>query len=204
MAARRYRCTWDDIAWLDADHMAKWGAFSPGCNQTIDFDTDSLPSLAYTMETIDAFTAYYQWCSAGRRADPTAPFIRSRVAIARRGCRFGGTRAYFVCPYCRRHTLRLAVLPEGLSCGTCGRVTWASRREQPIQRKVRKANRLAFRLGCDSWIEPPLQRPARMRIETYVRLAERRATMAVELDRDLSRRLARSSLFRRWAYLAKL
>ena len=30
MARRRYRCSWDDIAWLDANYMAGWGAFDGG------------------------------------------------------------------------------------------------------------------------------------------------------------------------------
>lgn len=40
MPAPRYRCTWDDIAYLDADHMAGWGAFEKGQRQTIDFDDE--------------------------------------------------------------------------------------------------------------------------------------------------------------------
>lgn len=204
MAARRFRCTWDDIAWLDADYIAKWGAFVPGRKDTIDFDTEHYPSLLFEMVTADDFTAAYQWRSLSRQPEPSAPFIRTNVTIMRRPCRFGGSRAYFVCPCCVRCTLRLAVLPEGLICGRCGRVTWASRREQRLQRKVRKANRIACKLGCDSWIETPTVRPKHMRTATYARLAGRRAELAGELDRDIARRLARSSLFKRLAFMAKL
>ena len=62
MARRRYRCSWDDIAWLDANYMAGWGAFDGGRRQTIDFDDDGLPKLAFEMEDDrDAFTVFYQW-----------------------------------------------------------------------------------------------------------------------------------------------
>ena len=50
MAGRRYRCSWDDIAWLDADHMAGWGAFENGRRETIDFDDDNLPKLAFEID----------------------------------------------------------------------------------------------------------------------------------------------------------
>ena len=62
MARRRHRCSWDDIAWLDADHMARWGAFEDGRHETVDFDDDNLPKLAFEMEDErDVFTVFYQW-----------------------------------------------------------------------------------------------------------------------------------------------
>ena len=65
MPRPRYRCTWDDIAYLDADHMAGWGAFELGRRDTVDFDDDELPRLAFEMGT-GAFTAIYQWRERSR------------------------------------------------------------------------------------------------------------------------------------------
>lgn len=201
MPSPRYRCTWDDIAYLDADHMAGWGAFTEGCRETIDFDDDTLPRLAYEMGNRE-FSAAYQWCSASRPA--AGDFIRSRVFIDARPCRFGGTRSYFTCPTCARRTLRLAVLPEGLRCGNCGRVTWGSRREQPTHRLVRRANKIALRLGCDSWQEQPTTRPAHMRLTTYDRLIAERRKLVDAINLRLAVRLSRSGLFQKLAYMAKL
>ena len=76
MPSPRYRCTWDDVAYLDADYMASWGAFTEGRRDTIDFDDDTLPRLAYEMGKRE-FSAAYQWCSPSR--PPSGDFIRSRV-----------------------------------------------------------------------------------------------------------------------------
>ena len=116
MPARRYRCTWDDIAWLNCDYIAGWGALESGRQETIDFHDDALPKLAMGMDPDGAaFRATYQWNTIGGREE--GAFIHSRVCLERRLCRFGGSRAYFICPCCLRRVLRLAVLPEGLRCG---------------------------------------------------------------------------------------
>lgn len=42
MAARRYRYSWDQLAVLDCDHMAKWGAFEPSRVETVEFDNEAV------------------------------------------------------------------------------------------------------------------------------------------------------------------
>ena len=193
MPQRRYRCTWDQIAWLDSDHMAGWGAFQPGRRDTIDFDSDELPKLAFEMNDCgDEFSVAYQWRENFRSAE--GEFIRTRIALDRRPCRFGGTRAYFICPCCRRHILRLAVLPEGLRCGQCGRVTWGSRREQPTHRLIRRANRTACKLGLDDWRECPTKRPPHMHQATFERLVVERQELVSAINQRLAVRLSRSGL----------
>ena len=93
MPRRSYRCTWDDIAFLHADHMAGWGAFEPGCQETVHFDTDGLPRMAFEMEVETAFRVAYRWQAFGQ--EPTGDVLTSRICIERRACRFGGSRAYF-------------------------------------------------------------------------------------------------------------
>ena len=191
MPERRYRCTWDDIAWLDADHMAGWGAFDPGRRETIDFDDDDLPKLAFEMETDrDEFSAVYFWRNKGEEEGDE--FIRCRIALEKRRCRFGGWRRYFICPCCGGRVLRLAVLPEGLRCGSCGRVTWGSRRERPLQRLIRKADTLSVRLGCDSWRDHQCERPLHMRTTTFERLVAERRSLVAEINRRIGARLSRS------------
>jgi len=186
MPERRYRCAWDDIAYLDADHMARWGAFLSSCRETIEFDDDGLPELAFEMSSEgEEFVVVYKWQAIGH--PPSGPFVRCRVEIDLRPCRFGGTRVYFRCPCCARRTLRLAVLPEGLRCGGCGRVTWASRRETSTQRLIRRGNKIATKLGLDAWHEMPAKRPSGMRLATFERL---KAELMAERERINQRMLA--------------
>jgi hypothetical protein len=203
MSPRRYRCTWDDIAWLDCDHMAGWGAFGAGRRETIDFDDDHLPKLAFTMDDDRAaFSATYQWREGGQRA--AGDFVHARIHLKQRPCRFGGWRTYFICSCCGRTTLRLAVLPEGLRCGACGRVTWGSRRQRGADRLIRKANKVAVKLGCDSWMDAPSKRPLHMRVATFERLRAERAALVAEINRDIARKLSRKyGLFTAVAQLAK-
>lgn len=191
MAARRYRYTWNDIAAVDCDYIASWGAFDPGCSHTIDFDDDTLPRIAFKMASDGkSFSVAYQW-QAGERGQPR-DFTQSHVHLYRRPCRFGGTRAYFICPSCGRTTLRLAVLSEGLRCGPCGGVTWESRRQRPLQRLMRKADKIAFQLGCNSWQDVPLKKPAHMHVATFETLKMERAALVSEINREILRRLART------------
>ena len=191
MAARAYQYSWDHIAVLDCDHMAGWGAFVPERMETVEFNDDELPRLAFKMDDHgNAFSVAYQWPDG--TPTNTLEFIQSRVEVARRPCNFGGIRAYFKCPCCERTTLRLAVLPEGLRCGKCGGVTWESRRQRPLQRLMRKADRIAWQLGCDSWRDLPHKRPSHMRVATFERLRSQRADLVDEINTEVARRLAQT------------
>lgn len=185
MTARSYRATWDDVATLDADHIASWGALAGYCG-LIEFDGFE-PAKIHAEHDADhdTLSAFYVW-----KGDADAP-IRSTVRLERRPCRFGGTRAYFRCPRCARATLRLAVLASGLQCGTCGRVTWKSRRQCETARLVRRANKLALRLGLDSCTDAP-KRPARMRLGTYARIRAELDPLMVEINRRVAMRMARA------------
>ena len=189
MPKRHYRYTWDDIAWLDADYMAGWHAFVSGHRETIDFDNDDLPKLAFEMDEFQQrFSVYYFWPDE-RGGFPTP--IRSTVSLDQRPCRFGGTRAFFVAPCCGRRTLRLAVLKAGLLCGECGSVTWGSRREHELDRLIRKGNKIATRLGCEAWHVEPMRRPKHMRRETFATLHVKQSEIAKQINQRIADRLSR-------------
>jgi hypothetical protein len=187
MAAPRHRATWEQVSALDADHIASWGAFA-GYAGPITFD-DTEPAKLHVEHDAerDTFAAFYVWKGKDDEAGP----IRSTVRLERRPCRFGGTRAYFVCPRCARRTLRLAVLAGGLCCGTCGRITWGSRRETETRRLVRKANKVALRLGLDYFGDHP-KRPPHMRAATYARIMAELEPLKAEINRRVAMRMARA------------
>jgi hypothetical protein len=192
MAPRRYRCSWDDIAALDADFVASWGAFEPGRLETVEFDGDHLPTKTLVFEMQDQgdhFRAFYEW----KLDDDEPTTVRSEVRVEKYPCRFGGHRTYFICPCCDRRVLRLAVLDSGLACARCGRVTWKSRREQPLARVIRKANKVGNKLGCDEWWDVPKARPKHMRLKTYELLRGRRLLLTGQINNRLAARLVRNT-----------
>lgn len=184
MAKRKYRASWDEVASLDCDHIAGWGALD-GYVGTVDFD-DMTPAKIHVEHDLDrdTFSAFY----VSKNVKDAEP-VRSTVHLDRRPCRFGGTRAFFVCPTCQRRTLRLAVLPQGLRCGACGRITWASRRETETRRLIRKANKIALRMGMDYFADPP-KRPPHMRPETFAKLMTELQPIRAEIERRVARRMA--------------
>ncbi len=186
MAVGRYVASWDEVASLDCDHIAGWGALD-GYVGTVDFDdlTPAKIHIEHDRER-DTISAFY-FSDNGKDAEP----VRSTVHLERCPCRFGGTRAFFRCPACQRRTLRLAVLKRGMLCGTCGRITWASRRETQTRRLIRKGNKIAARMGMDYFADPP-KRPPHMRPETYARLLTELQPIRAEIERRVARRMAKA------------
>jgi hypothetical protein len=89
-------------------------------------------------------------------------------------CRFGGSRAYFICPgpgygtECGRRITKLRLSRRYFLCGHCNKLAYASQYERPWQRKLRRANKLKHRLGIDVGIgDPLLDKPKGMWTRTY-------------------------------------
>ena len=88
-------------------------------------------------------------------------------------------------------------------------MTWKSRREQPLQRLIRRANKIALKLGCDSWLAGPehAQLPPHIEeAETFERLKAERAPLVAQINHRIGIRLARSrrGKFGAFFMLAKL
>lgn len=186
MVACRYRATWDEIAYLDCDVVRSWGGLD-GYAGPLRFDGFEPAKIeAVHDRASDTLSLSYSW--PRRRRDRR---IACDVRIERRPCRFGGSRAYFRCPWCNRSTLRLAVLAHGLRCGPCGRITWASRRESDTQRLVRRANKIAARLGLEHFTQTPV-RPRNMHLTTYMTILAELAPLKDEIGRRVKIRIARA------------
>jgi hypothetical protein len=91
-----------------------------------------------------------------------------------RPCRFGGSRAYFICPGpqngtdCGRRTTKLHLSARLFLCRICNQLRYASQYEKPWQRALRRANKLKHRLGMDVGIaEPFSEKPKGMWVRTY-------------------------------------
>ena len=178
---RKYHFHWEEVPVLEADYIAAWGAFEPGQFAIVDFEKGlAVPCLTHEMlEVGDGFRVIYEYSPL----DGSEPVrVRDTVHLERRPCRFGGTRAYFIAPCCKRRVLRLAALFDGLRCGACGKITYSTQREGRTARLVRKAQILALRLGCEVWCLPPKTRPRYMHKRTFDRLNAQREHVAAQIN----------------------
>jgi hypothetical protein len=197
MPARRYRYTWDQINTLNADYMARHGVFQHGCEAWIGFDdADEDLRIHFRMNPErEVFSVSYRACRI--RNEVREASVDQWIDIEHRPCRLGGHRVHFRCPLCSRSTLKLAVLPEGLRCRSCGSITWGSRRERAPQRLIRRANKVAGVLKSGDWSNEPTVRPAYMRIAVFHALKTERARLAEQIYEHMDRQFVRSARVRR-------
>ena len=100
------------------------------------------------------------------------------IAIVHLPCRFGGSRAYFICPGprgtdCGRRTTKLHLSHRYFLCRHCNPVAYACQYEQPWKRALRRANKLKQRLGMGVELAEPLpEKPKGMWARTYGRLLD--------------------------------
>ena len=92
-------------------------------------------------------------------------------------CRFGGSRAYFICPGprngtdCGRRITKLHLSQRYFLCRHCNQLAYKSQFEQPLHRALRRANKKRQRLGISAGIAEPLpDKPRGMWARTYGQL----------------------------------
>jgi len=109
--------------------------------------------------------------------------VRSMVRLDWTPCHFGGRRAWFLCPHCKR---RVAVLHGSttIACRHCFRLAYPSTREGKAERAGRRAEKIRARLEWRPGIAWGMDRkPRHMHWDTFDRLsilAEGLAMIAME------------------------
>jgi hypothetical protein len=106
---------------------------------------------------------------------PDQPFdVLAQIPIVHLGCRFGGSRAYFICPGprdgtgCGRRITQLHLSRRYFLCRNCNQLAYASQYEQPWQRALRRSIKLKQRLGIGVGIAEPFpDKPKGMWARTY-------------------------------------
>ena len=113
-------------------------------------------------------------------------------------CRFGGIRAYFICPgdgtYCKRRVTKLHLTRRYFLCRHCNKLAYASQYEHQWQRALRKASKIKQRLGIDVGIgDPLLDKPKGMWIRTFDHLLNQMLQVEIlanEAKANMFKRLA--------------
>jgi hypothetical protein len=163
--------------------VADWGGFRPDTCETIEMAGDGVDSATLMIDSAcKVLTLIYHWDKAedGREAAT----VRQRVLLdeIKRGY---GHQIVFRCPRCELRCIRLALRPHGMVCAQCGPVVWGANREGKCGRLARRANRIADKLGMKSWAERPMEKPAGMRMRTYVSLLDQRQRVLAKIARHL-------------------
>jgi len=105
--------------------------------------------------------------------------VSEAIAIRRVACRFGGVRPYLICPgivngiRCDRRVLKLYGAGRYFLCRHCWRLRHASQSESPLDRSIRRAEKLRCRLGAERGDEFAPPRPKGMWQRTHDRLCRR-------------------------------
>ena len=160
---------------LDVNRLSVMGCLRPGWTGTGQWiDGNKGVSISLRTEAERLHLSYTIRIGDGEWED-----VVQIIPIVRVSCRFGGTRAYFICPgsregnKCGRRIAKLYLSRGHFLCRHCNRLNYASQYEQPWERARRRISKLRLRLGIDSEIARPLrEKPKRMWVRTYARLLE--------------------------------
>lgn len=115
--------------------------------------------------TANAIRLSYSWAPRGGERRQMA----YDVPIERTSCRYGGSRPWFLCPWCeRRCALLYGISGDGyFACRLCLRLGYASEAECPIDRCWRQQRKIETKLGTY------LRRPKGMKRKTHHRLRQK-------------------------------
>ena len=170
-ARKTVECYW----MLDVNQLSEKGCLRPGCSSTCRWITgNEVVSINLRAEAGRVHLSYTVRVGNGERED-----IAETIPIVHLRCRFGGTRAFFLCPGpgegtdCGRRIAKLHLSGRYFLCRHCNRLAYASQYEQPWERALRRANKLKQRLGIDVGIAEPFpDKPKGMWVRTYACLLD--------------------------------
>jgi hypothetical protein len=154
---------------LDVDQLAENGCLRPGWSGTCRWtDGNEVVSINLRAEAERLHLSYPVWVG-----DREWRNVTDTIAIVHLPCRFGGSRAYFLCPGprgtdCGRRTTKLHLSNRYFLCRHCTKLAYASQFETSWERAIRRANKLKQRLDIGVGLADPLpEKPKGMWARTY-------------------------------------
>jgi hypothetical protein len=166
----RARKTVESYRMLDVNQLSEKGCLRPGWSsrcQWINGD-EVASSINLRAESERLHLSYAIRVRGGEWED-----VAEVISIVHVPCRFGGSRAYFICPGpgdrtdCGQRVAKLYLSRRYFLCRQCNQLTYASQFERPWQRALRRANKLKQRLGIDVDAESFPDKPEGMWTRTF-------------------------------------
>jgi hypothetical protein len=155
---------------LDVNQLSEKGCLRPGWSGTCQWINGNAVALINLRAEAERLCLSY----AVRVGDGGREDVVDTISIAYLRCRFGGSRAYFICPgpgggtECGRRVTKVHLSHRYFLCRHCSQLAYASQYEQPWQRALRRASKLKQRLGVGGGIAEPLpDKPKGMWTRTY-------------------------------------
>jgi hypothetical protein len=153
----RGRKTVESYRTLDVDQLSKKGWLRPGLSSTCQWiDGNEVVSLNLRAEAERVRLSYAVRVGDGERED-----VVDTISVVYLRCRFGGNRAYFICPgpgggtNCGRRITKLHLSGRYFLCRHCNQLVYACQYEQGWERALRRANKLKQRLGVNVGVDEP-------------------------------------------------
>jgi len=159
---------------LDINRLNREGWLRRDCRGTFDWTRNGEPfgTIRFRAEGDCLILSYRVQKNGGEWWD-----VEQSTPIGWTQCRFGGRRPYFVCRgvatgvECNRRVTKLYGAGTYFLCRHCYRLAYASQREGPYDRALRRQEKIRMQLGGDPGVRSPFpDRPKGMHRKTYQRL----------------------------------
>ena len=139
--------TLDASSRLDIRYLKKQGMLRGG-NFSLSWNRNGTPAGNVNIRVVaDAsMTVIYKW---RRNSSEEWQPKEQAVSLAHTACAYGGSRPWFVCPYCYRRVAVVVVDGAHVACRHCLKLTYASCNEDMIGRTWRKRDKYKAKLGGD-------------------------------------------------------
>jgi hypothetical protein len=126
-------------------------------------------SFAYQQWNVEVLAPFKLGAQPDRISLVDRSGLRYSVSLEWTRCNYGGSRAWLVCPTCRR---RVAILyGAAFACRRCRRLAYDSQCDSGWNRSIRQARTVRMRLGGSANLAEPLPgKPKGMHWRTYRRL----------------------------------
>lgn len=132
---------------IDIRYLKKQGMLRSGI-YTISWSYGGEPAGNVNIRVVAniSMTVIYRW---RRNSSEQWQSKEQPIRLAHTTCAFGGSRQWFICPYCCRRVVVLVVDGAHVACRHCLKLTYASCNEDMIDRSWRKRDKIKSRLGGD-------------------------------------------------------
>ncbi len=140
-------CT-SDMRQVDVRHLQRDGSLKPGLSYSLQWTRGGNVVGSINLAVQADFVRFtYRHSRGGEQWQD----VQAVAYLDRTPCRFGGSRAWWLCPCCGR---RVAILYIGKTpaCRRCYRLAYRSERETADDRATRQADKLRDRLGWEPGI----------------------------------------------------